>query len=660
MKSRVIVFIGLFFLWIQPNCFSQQEYTNPEQKLFLEFSILESDFSVGKYLSGDIQKLGFTKYDWGKLPLNKPFNNRMLTLRSNIAISSLLKNEELYLASVFMEYPCHIYLNGNLIAVRGDFKKGYTSRLLFNQNVLLTPSLLKYDTINEITFQLYPKEGETAPFLKVFIADAKTTDIYVFTRNFFNSIFFQAMGFCSIILFLYFVFLYLSHKTYRQKQFLLFSLINLFFAFSYANQIFTYNSANTFLLEKTVRCSQPILIYVSMCFIIEYTNLFRQKTRIYGLLCIPFLLTSSYIGIQSNAHEVIHVYNLFVAPLLFLGAFAMLGLTSIAAYKNRDLKSISLLAVFLFLFLAILHDSFYFSILHTKPYFLQVPYVFFYINLTIFFLMAREQAKIYVLSNSNEKKLTYLNENLEKMVEERTHQLNENSIKLSEANNTKDKFYSIIAHDLRNPFHIIIGYSTLLTKQIEAQKYGEAKAMAKYINDSAKNTYNLLENLLNWAKSQLHLIPFLPEKLNLLMVVDEIIKEAEYIGISKNISIQSFIAIDISVTADKNMLQLIFRNLLTNAIKYSSTDTQIKLIATTSFNQVEISVADNGIGMSAALIEKLFIFGENIAVPGTANEKGSGFGLLLCKEFVEKHGGKLWVESEVGKGSTFKFTLPMV
>ncbi len=658
MRIKDLVFF-LFLLHFFPfSGFSQPVYSNAEQKFYLDFQILESEFKAGKYLRGDFQNQGFKIYKWDRLPTNRLPENRMITLRSAFIIDSVLKNEELYLASVYIEYPCNIYLNGNLIAARGNYKEGYTNRLLFNQTILLTPAFIKYDTINEIAFQLYPKEGETAPFLKVFISNAKTTDTYVFKRNFFNSIFLQAIGFCSIIFFIYFIFLYLSHRTYRQKQYLLFAILNLFFALSYVNQIFTFNFAYTFILEKIVRCAQPLLIYVSICFIIEYTSLFKKKQKIYTWLFIPFFIAFAYVLIQSTIATQINAYNIVAAPLLFLGALIMLILTILAAHKNRDLKSVSLLIVFVFFFFAILHDAYYFTVLHIKPYLLQVPYVYFYINLTIFFIMAKEQAQIYVQSFNNEKKLIYLNENLENLVQARTSELNEQSIKLKDANTTKDKFYSIIAHDLRNPFHTIIGFSDILVSELDSFKKDEALEIAKHINVSAKNTHNLLENLLNWAKSQLHLIPFLPENLNLLMLATESTKDIEHNALSKNLKIITNIDIALAVKADKNMLHLILRNLLTNAIKYSNSDGQILLSAKVCNEQIEIAISDSGIGMNEEVMEKLFKIGETIILQGTDNEKGSGLGLLLCKEFVEKHDGKIWVESETGKGSSFKFTLP--
>jgi len=656
-RSKHIVF-SILLITIQSICFGQQIFNGANQKLTLEFYLLESDFSEGNYLTQNIESLGFIKYTKGNLPLNRPINNRMITLRSKIFLDSEVKNENLYLASVPIDYACNIYLNGNLIASRGDFKTGYTNRLLFSENIFLIPSLINYDSINEIAFQLYPKLGEIAPIMEVFIAKAEVTSTYTYKRNVFNTTFNQAISFSSLIFFIYFVFLYVSHKTYQQKQYLFFALINLFFVFSYLNQIFNFNFAPSYFLEKIVRFSQPLLIYTSICFIIEYTNLFKKRSRLYLLILIPFLAASLYIVWQPNTFLVIKAYNTFAAPLLFIGALVMLLLTGWAAFKDREIKSILLFIVFMFLFFAVIHDAYYFSVLHIKPYVLYVPAVFFSITLTIFFLLAREQSLIYVQSVESAKKLAYLNENLEKMVEERTHQLNENSIKLKEANSTKDKFYSIIAHDLRNPFHVIIGYSDLLGKQIESQKIEEAKAMAKYINDSAKNTYNLLENLLNWAKSQLHLIPFTPEKLNLLMVVNENFSGVEYIAIQKQIRFNATIPIELSVMADRNMLNLVLRNLLINSIKYSNTESQIKLKAAMAGNFVELCISDTGIGMDEGLLEKLFQIGENVTLPGTANESGSGLGLLLCKEFVEKHGGSIWVESEIGKGSSFKFTLP--
>ena len=224
---------------------------------------------------------------------------------------------------------------------------------------------------------------------------------------------------------------------------------------------------------------------------------------------------------------------------------------------------------------------------------------------------------------------------------------------------TQNKLFSIIAHDLRSPFINILGLSDILLDNVKKSADPESEKCSELINSTAKNTLNLLDNLLNWAKSQTGELGFSPEKIKLSEEIQEIIGLKMANAKSKNISLKYSPSLDIELVTDKNILGTILRNLTANAIKFTNIGGHIEVVTTANEQQVEISVNDNGVGMTAETIRKIFDLSTNVTLPGTANENGSGLGLVLCKEFVEKLGGKLWVESEVGKGSNFKFMLPL-
>ena len=232
-------------------------------------------------------------------------------------------------------------------------------------------------------------------------------------------------------------------------------------------------------------------------------------------------------------------------------------------------------------------------------------------------------------------------------------------VELRELNATKDKLFSIIAHDLRSPFNNILGFSELLIENSNNYEAEETEKFLGFINLSAKNTLVLLDNLLNWAKSQTGQVKFKPEKLVLSSIVFETIELSKIIAIGKDISISQNKLDDTEVYADKDMLKTLLRNLISNAIKFTNPGGNISVSAKKEQSQVEIAVSDNGVGMNEETINKLFSIETNNTSIGTADEKGSGLGLILCKELVEKQGGKIWVESELGKGSIFKFILPM-
>jgi PAS domain S-box-containing protein len=237
--------------------------------------------------------------------------------------------------------------------------------------------------------------------------------------------------------------------------------------------------------------------------------------------------------------------------------------------------------------------------------------------------------------------------------------LNENQKHLTELNATKDKLFSIIAHDLRTPFSSILGFSELLIEDAKDFDALETEEYLRIINTTTKNTLILLDNLLNWAKSQTGQIIYKPKKIILSSIIDEIIDNSNSSAKIKNISLNQMQTDEIAVDADKNMLKTVFRNLISNAIKFTKPGGSITVSAISKQNQVEISILDNGVGINGKTLKKLFKTVTNITTKGTAEEQGSGLGLILCKEFVEKHGGEIWAESEVGKGSHFKFTLPL-
>jgi PAS domain S-box-containing protein len=230
---------------------------------------------------------------------------------------------------------------------------------------------------------------------------------------------------------------------------------------------------------------------------------------------------------------------------------------------------------------------------------------------------------------------------------------------LKELNASKDKFFSIIAHDLKNPFNTIIGFSEVLKDELKSMDDDAIKNYAGLINTSAVQTFRLLENLLEWANSQLGKILFNPGYFNLSDIVAEEFLNLNDLAMGKGIELNNSLPVDLLILADVNMIKTIMRNLLTNAIKFTHRNGKVEVSATADNTHIEISVSDSGIGMTPVIIDKIFRLDGNLSTRGTEDEKGTGLGLILCKEFVEKHGGKIWVESEPGKGSEFKFTLPV-
>ncbi|MDD2305207.1 MAG: PAS domain-containing sensor histidine kinase [Prolixibacteraceae bacterium] len=236
--------------------------------------------------------------------------------------------------------------------------------------------------------------------------------------------------------------------------------------------------------------------------------------------------------------------------------------------------------------------------------------------------------------------------------------LMENEARLKELVATKDKFFTIIGHDLKSPFNSIVGFSDLLVAQIQGQDYQGIERYATIIQNSSQEAMNLLTNLLEWSRAQTGKVEFNPEYIELVSFINGVSNLFWGAAQQKSITISCELPHNMPVFADKAMLSTILRNLISNGLKFTNPGGKIVISTEQKNNEVVVSVADNGIGIKKENINKLFLIEESCSTVGTRNEKGTGLGLMLCKEFIEKHTGRLWVESEEGKGSIFNFTIP--
>lgn len=229
---------------------------------------------------------------------------------------------------------------------------------------------------------------------------------------------------------------------------------------------------------------------------------------------------------------------------------------------------------------------------------------------------------------------------------------------LIQLNADKDLFMSILAHDLRSPFNGLLGLSELLIESIHESDAESTENLANHINTSAQNAFNLLEDLLMWTRSQSGKIPYERQKLNFTDLCTTIIETIFPNPDSKNITVNFVKTDNIIVFADFDMLKTVLRNLISNAVKFTNPGGKIDVFAKQDKTNVTITVTDNGTGMNPETVNKLFD-GKLHSAKGTANESGTGLGLFLCKEFIKKHGGKIWADSVEDEGSSFHFTIPV-
>ena len=269
----------------------------------------------------------------------------------------------------------------------------------------------------------------------------------------------------------------------------------------------------------------------------------------------------------------------------------------------------------------------------------------------ILFLLATIISVVFIVRSYREKK--QFNKKLQRI---NSHVLRQNK-KLTELNSTKDKFFSIIGHDLKGPLNSLTAFSQLLINHTSSLTEEEIRTIAKDLDKSLKNLYELLENLLGWARSQTGKIEFRPENFQITGAIRENIKLLSKAALNKNIKIELLASEQVMVFADLNSVRTILRNLLSNAIKFTNSDGIISISVDEWKDGVEIGVYDNGVGMSKEDQKRIFDISAKHSKLGTNKEKGTGLGLILCKEFVERNHGRIKVESEIGIGTSFKFTL---
>lgn len=297
------------------------------------------------------------------------------------------------------------------------------------------------------------------------------------------------------------------------------------------------------------------------------------------------------------------------------------------------------------------------------------------VSSSIFVHIFRKNKELLLIGGSDINLLHQQNQNMHKLNREISHLQRElikekNNLKntleqLKEANEAlkilninKDRFMAVLAHDLKSPFNLILGYSDFILETLDELDKADIKKQLQVVNKTAYQTFFLLEDLLLWSKSQYNTLDFSPIKLLLSEISDEVIESLQTQAVAKNITLHNEVASGIHIYADYHMLKAVLRNLISNSIKFTHEGGFVKTNALHHNGSIKVVISDNGVGMDRKTRESLWGQSTDISTTGTSGEKGTGFGLMLCKEFVEKHRGEIWVESTKGKGSHFNFSIP--
>jgi signal transduction histidine kinase len=244
------------------------------------------------------------------------------------------------------------------------------------------------------------------------------------------------------------------------------------------------------------------------------------------------------------------------------------------------------------------------------------------------------------------------------VLEEKNKVIVQSEHELRVLNASKNKFFSIIAHDLKNPLHTVLGYADLLNKEYDRFGDEDRRKFAHHIYQSTNNIFRLLQNLLEWSRTQTGRMNFSPAIVEYQRLLDNSLNVLKALADQKNIVIKTGNDPELKIFADPFMIETVLRNLINNAIKFTPEGGQIEVSAKKADGQVVVSVSDTGIGISEEETQNLFRIDSKVKRKGTNNEEGTGLGLILCHEFVSRHHGKIWVESTPGKGSEFIFSIP--
>ncbi|MDA3953025.1 MAG: HAMP domain-containing sensor histidine kinase [Bacteroidales bacterium] len=401
----------------------------------------------------------------------------------------------------------------------------------------------------------------------------------------------------------------------------------------YVLEIFIFSKDANILLYNNL-----ISLTISLFAIILYVYK-KKNLKISYLLIIYTIIANIIVGTYLNNFDELRL-NIFLRDSLFVMLF--LSLAALALHKKHAiiislLYLLSIIGITLITKNVFLKNSITLILVAVGTYGITMYYFVGLLNRTI-----RELEANSVL------------------IEKQTTELEIKNKDLKNINITKDKFLSILAHDLKNPFSTIVGFANLLDSKINELSDDKKREYIKTIRITSEKTYNLLNNLLEWTRSQSGVIEYKPEKFEIETLLKKNIELFQEIGKNKDISISNSMQKNCSVFADKNMLDVVIRNLISNAIKFVYPGGEIQANCFTSENNIVVEISDTGIGIDEDDLKNLFKIDETKSTSGTSNETGSGLGLLLCKDFIMKCEGEIWVNSELGKGSVFSFSIPAI
>ncbi len=636
----IILFFSIIYFGFVSSIFSNNIIRNTDDEIEIDFYFLESEFAKNRneeleYINGDLTILDFQKYDGKSLPKNLNVKRRMYTFRGFFYLDEKLKYEDLALMFGSTTYPYNVYLNGKQILKRGRYKKHYNSTIFSSSRVLLP----KYDDkiyygdddVNELAIQIFPIY-ETQPFPKVILSSYDKIATKMFIKNFFAVNFIQGVFIINVILFIYFMLHFFTRK-FKDKKHLYFALTCIIFVLSINHIVFHHDSINELLSRKVSILCFSLSASVMTLFILEFTKIYHKKIWLRVVILLPNLILSLPLFLTGSKEQTKDLFSFSSFGITFPLIIFSFYILFYSLIKKKHKKSIPLIISYMILVGVIAYDMF-FVILELTPYVWLTTYGFFSIIMSIFFILAWEQSQLYVESVKYAGELKRLNE-------------------------IKDEFLSNTSHELRTPLNGIVGIAdSLISRPVDDLSKEEIIQNLTMIVSSGRRLSTLINDILDYSKLKNRDVKLKSKSVSLKPVVDVVLVFSEHLIKGKNLKFENNIESSLpNVYADEDRLQQIFYNLLGNAIKFTNRG-MVSVDAEEKKDSIVISVTDTGIGIPKHKLDDVFKSFEQINGSISREYGGTGLGLSITKNLIELQGGTIWVESDLGQGSKFTFTLP--
>lgn len=592
-------------------------------------------------------------------------HKQLYLLKSDFTIGDCFKDSLLYLCVPSSAYLCRIYLNGHFLAQRGT-EYPHANDFLFTSEYYFIPSAFLNGEVNLLTVEAISHRNNQGPFPRFMLMTRQQAERYTFFHNLLNIDVPGILFALGILIAVFFFLIFIAQKAgSKDLRYLLFAMMSLLYGLSYVDYAFSANIARSDCLQKISMLALMLTLLASSLFVIEYYrigHLSKKHRNRLLLISLGIALCCLLWVVMNPAWKVANAFNKSVTYFTLPVLFADLSVCIWFLWRHRSQNNVMMVIVYAAAFLGITVDG-----LELSGSDLQfTPFTLLFMIFTLLYLFSREFNFLVRKLYASETTLRHQNEIMEKTIQERTGELQINNEKLSDAvtelkklNTVKDRFFSIIAHDIKNPLNSMIGFSDLLQGNYAELSDNERKEFIDQICTASNGLYKLLENLLEWSRIQTGSIKCSPARHPVTDIIQAISPLAESLAVAKGIRLKYTYPEDARIYADRNMLITILRNLMGNAIKFSYPGKEVELIIHTNYpGYTEFIVADQGTGMPPEKAATLFRLDTIHSTPGTHNEQGTGLGLVICKEFIDLQGGTIEVQSQEGKGSRILFRLP--